>query len=196
MSENNNIYTPKNIDVKNTIITGIVNQRYNKNALDDVRNLLDSVKEKSTLSSPESLVGLCLWSRMMTMEQFTAKYENMTTVYKLVTDKGQKASKTKSVLEAYVDVPEITGMLPRPDFSKIQEYLKMKKQGESSSIFERVSKEAQKEFEKITYFPRFYKAFDSITSVYTNRPVEVKSLSTSGFNTEAIGIFVRVLDNN
>ena len=192
-----NIYTPQNIDVKNRIIDEIVNQRYNKSPYQTLKNYIKSIKEsKATSLSPKSLVGICLWTRMMSMEEFRAKYENMTTLFKHVTDMGQKTSKRKSVLEAYVHIPEITGMLPLPDFTKIDEYFKLKKQGKNSSRFETITKEAKQEFRKITYYPRFYKAMDAISGTYQGRAVEVESLSSSGFMTEAIGSFVRVLDNN
>lgn len=197
MTEDNNIYTPQNIDVKNRIIGDIINQRYNKTPYQTLRNYLSKIKENKALGiSPKNLVGICLWTRMMTMEEFKAKYENMTTLFKHVTDMGQKASSRKNVLEAYVHIPELTGMLPSPDFAKINEYFKLKKEGKNSSRFETITKEAKQEFRKITYYPRFYKAMDAISGAYQGRAVEVESLSSSGFITEAIGSFVRVLDNS
>ncbi|OUV99304.1 MAG: hypothetical protein CBD16_08380 [Betaproteobacteria bacterium TMED156] len=192
-----NIYTPQNIDVKNRIIDDIVNQRYNKSPYQTLKSYLKRIKEDKALGiSPKSLVGICLWTRMMTMQQFKSKYENMTTLFKHVTDLGQKTSKRKNVLEAYVHIPELTGMLPSPDFAKINEYFKLKKEGKNSSRFETISKEAKVEFRKITYYPRFYKAMDAISGTYQGRAVEVESLSSSGFATEAIGSFIRVLDNS
>jgi hypothetical protein len=191
-----NIYTPRNIDAKNRIVNDVVNQRYNNTALSKIRNYLARIKKNNTLSSPESLVGICLWSRMMPMQEFKAKYENMTTLFKLVTDQGQKTSNKKSVLEAYVHIPEITGMLPKPDITIIDEYFELKKEGKNSSRFETISKDAKKEFVKMTYYPRFYRAFDAISSGYQGKAVEVKSLSKSGFNTEAVGVFVKLLDNS
>ncbi len=186
-------YNIRNIDEKNRIISDVVNRRYNQGPLSRIQNILSQVKKNSILSSPESLVGVCLWSNRMTMASFKAKYENMTTLFREITQKGEKTKDTNTVLETYVHIPELTGMLPYPDFTIIEKYLRLRNEAKDSDQFEKTQKEVEKEFKKITYYPRFYKAFDSAPTVGIERPVEVKTLKSSGLNTDAIGVFIKSL---
>lgn len=191
-----------NIDAKNRIASSVINKRYNQSALDGIRSKLASVKDSEASKSAiedGQLAGVLLWERTFPFDIFKNKYENNITLYREITDKGNQGGPGYFVREAYVHIPEMTLMLPYPDFSIINEYfesvdnLKDQKDAMSDTHLEK-QKKCEKEFKKIIMYPRFYQVTTSALSTRDadyNSLCLVKSLNKNGLMTESVGKFMK-----
>lgn len=133
----------------------------------------------------------------MTIEKFRAKYENMITFYKEVTNNGEDLSSTSAVRECYVHIPEMTGMLPYPDFENIKKYYQAS-QGNLGGLdvedFNELKIKCRTEFEKILMYPRFYSITQGVSNKWSfNEPCIVKSLGETGMNSEVLGKFIKTV---
>lgn len=191
-----------NIDAKNRVVSDVVNRRYNRSALDDIRSRLSRIKESETYKSAiedGQLAGVLLWERTFTFLEFKAKYENNISFFREVTNKGESSG--DFVREAYVHIPEMTLMLPYPDFSIISEYLEVlskadsKEDTESDSFLE-ISEKCEKEFKKIIMYPKFYQVVSSVISPLNasyNSVCLVRSLNKNGLMTESVGKYIKTI---
>lgn len=193
-----------NIDAKNRVVSDVVNRRYNRSALDDIRSRLSRIKESETYKSAiedGQLAGVLLWERTFTFLEFKAKYENNISFFREVTNKGESSG--DFVREAYVHIPEMTLMLPYPDFSIISEYLKVLNEADSeedtkSDSFLDISEKCEKEFKKIIMYPKFYQVVSSVISPLNasyNSVCLVRSLNKNGLMTESVGKYIKTIVN-
>lgn len=189
-----------NIDAKNRVVSNVVNRRYNRSALDDIRSRLSRIKESETYKSAiedGQLAGVLLWERTFTFLEFKAKYENNISFFREVTNKGESSG--DFVREAYVHIPEMTLMLPYPDFSIISEYLKVLNEADSKSdSFLDISEKCEKEFKKIIMYPKFYQVVSSVISPLNasyNSVCLVRSLNKNGLMTESVGKYIKTIVN-
>ena len=196
MTKRKDIYTVDNIDAKNKIVSDIINQRYRFDPVDSIRHKLAAVKDMvASTGAPNQLVGIMLWSTFMSFEKFRIKYENMTSLYKEVTDNGSKIGPNNTVREAFVHIPEMTGMLPYPDFSIIKEYqLALRESVPPTDNFEQLRDKCYIEFDKILMYPRFYSVILGTNGEWAyNEPCIVESLGKTGMNSEVLGKFIKVV---
>lgn len=193
-----------NIDAKNRIVSDVVNRRYNRSALDDIRSRLSRIKESETYKSAiedGQLAGVLLWERTFTFLEFKAKYENNISFFREVTNKGESSG--DFVREAYVHIPEMTLMLPYPDFSIISEYIKVLTEAKSeedrkSDSFLDISEKCEKEFKKIIMYPKFYQVVSSVISPLNasyDSVCLVRSLNKNGLMTESVGKYIKTIVN-
>ena len=196
-----------NIDAKNRVVSNVVNRRYNRSALDDIRSRLSRIKESETYKSAiedGQLAGVLLWERTFTFLEFKAKYENNISFFREVTNKGESSG--DFVREAYVHIPEMTLMLPYPDFSIISEYLNalaaLNEPGSGadakSDSFLDISEKCEKEFKKIIMYPKFYQVVSSVISPLNasyNSVCLVRSLNKNGLMTESVGKYIKTIVN-
>lgn len=200
MAKRKDIYTVDNIDAKNRIISDIINNNhFRKSSLDKIKKTIDSFKEQLAIGeSPTELVGIALWSQFMPFEKFRIKYENMTTFYKEVTGNASDIGKDYTVREVYVHIPEMTGMLPYPDFSVISEYYSVIKNPDppNTDTFEELRTNCFNEFEKILMYPRFYTTVLGQNSSWRfNEPCLVKTLGPTGMPSEVVGKLIKILES-
>ena len=193
-----------NIDAKNRVVSNVVNRRYNRSALDDIRSRLSRIKESETYKSAiedGQLAGVLLWERTFTFLEFKAKYENNISFFREVTNKGESSG--DFVREAYVHIPEMTLMLPYPDFSIISEDIKVLNEEPSeedtkSDSFLDISEKCEKEFKKIIMYPKFYQVVSSVISPLNasyNSVCLVRSLNKNGLMTESVGKYIKTIVN-
>tara|TARA_B100000927_G_scaffold282683_1_gene269617 strand:+ start:1556 stop:2170 length:615 start_codon:yes stop_codon:yes gene_type:complete len=203
MAEDKQDVILSNIDAKNRIANEIINQRYNKHPLDVLKNRIQKIKEDEAVKGAVEdgqLVGIMLWSKVITFTQFRKKYENITSFYREITDKGSNSSDTEFVREVYVHIPEMTTMLPYPNFNVIDKYMNYFNPdvnfSQQTAKFKEAEKECEKEFRKIVMFPRFYEVVSApgrLPGSY-NQPCLVQSLSGNGLSTEGLGKFIKQID--
>lgn len=200
MSETTPPVIQENIDPKSRIISDVINNRYNKSSLNEIQVRLKSIKEqraKDEAVDDGELLGIALYSRTMPFEMFRKKYENNVSFYRQITDKNEKRKKTGFVREFYVHVPEITGMLPYPDFSIIEKHIDEIVSGaEPTDGFKVNQQKCEKELRKITMFPRFYECTTSAGGFLYNTICLVKSLRKEGVTSESLGKFLKIVDES
>ena len=193
-----------NIDAKNRTVSSVINQRYNQSALDAVRNRLSKIKEREAVRSAiedGQLAGILLWERTIPFTVFEAKYSNNISFYREITEKGKLGGPAFFVREAWVHIPEMTLMLPYPDFGIVNEYFQSLKSvknnvdANSDSHLE-LQKKCKKEFEKIIMYPKFFQVATSVLdplSVSYNSPCLVRSMNKNGLMTESVGKFIETI---
>lgn len=144
-------------------------------------------KEASTSKKSDKLYGIVLTSRAMPIVRFKEKYPEDTSFYKSVIQKNGKVIKPKKdsyIIKAHCYIPEVSGILPFPDYDLYNRYLclyngteePIRKENQTNSEYEkeyqeyrnRTEKEIQKiypklfkEFQKIVMHPVFYKYMES-----------------------------------
>tara|TARA_B100001094_G_C18183200_1_gene802161 strand:+ start:1054 stop:1656 length:603 start_codon:yes stop_codon:yes gene_type:complete len=187
-----------NIDPKSRIISDVINNRYNKSSLNEIQTRLNSIKEDRAADDAVDdgeLLGIALYSRTMPFEMFRKKYENNVSFYRQITDKNEKKKKSGFVREVYVHIPEISGMLPYPDFSIIGKHIEeIKSSSEPTDGFKVSQQKCEKELKKITMFPRFYECTTSAAGYIYNEICLVKSLRKEGVSSESLGKFLKIVD--
>ena len=137
------------------------------------------------------------------VEEFQKMYPKDTSFYKSVVQKDGKAinpKKDASIIRAYCYIPEISGVLPFPDLSKVQAFLEL---WNKSSMPTDVSKQEDymakrekdiikmypdlyKEFQKVVMHPMFYKYVESTVTISPMEFVTVKF--TEDFDTYHAGV--------
>lgn len=189
---------PPNIDPKSRIISDIFNHRYNKNVLSDVKTRLDQVKKTHAAQGAVDdgeLVGIALFFNYMNFAAFAKKYENNISFFREITSKGK--TKGDYVREVFVHIPEITGMLPYPNFVIINNYLINTREPTAANTGAQDATEiaCEKELKKITMFPRFYEIVNAAGHAIPtgNSACLVKSLRKEGLPSEVLGKFIKVL---
>jgi hypothetical protein len=191
---------PTNIDPKSRIISDIFNNRYNKNALSTVKHRLDEVKKtaaKDGAVNDGELVGVALFFNYLSLAIFKKKYENNISFFREIVSKGEGGTKS-FIREVFVHIPEITGMLPYPNFTVINTHMKevLDTDTRRSDDFITNQTACEKELKKITMFPRFYENVSSGGGsgfAAMDKLCLVKSLRKEGLPSEVLGKFIRVL---
>lgn len=90
----------------------------NRTAFDRIRSLLDEVKKRSNEEdSGGSFYGISLYTNKLTIRNFKQIFQNNEEFIKEVVraSGSTKIDKSGHFLEIFVEVPEITGLLPKPE---------------------------------------------------------------------------------
>ena len=90
----------------------------NRTAFDRIRSLLDEVKKRSNEEdSGGSFYGISLYTNKLTIRKFKEIFQNNEEFIKEVVraSGSTKIEKSGHFLEIFVEVPEITGLLPKPE---------------------------------------------------------------------------------
>lgn len=185
----------------------IFNRSQRVNTFDKIGSLLADVKSKHQSSEPDIYYGLILYSNKIDLEFLSDRYGTESRIYNdIIKQHTAKDSKSKGDLyECIVHIPEITGMLPWPDFTKIQPALLDPANFSSSASavvtvedFERMKQNYPKVFSeafpeviKLSLYPRFYYYSDKSGQPAMYNMCKVKFTSASP--TRGIGIFLEQL---
>ena len=99
-----------------------------QNVYDKMAALFQEVRAKHMegSSNGDDILGYCLYCHLLTVEQFKAQYKNNEPFIKEVVKSASKKDTAPSsyIMEVYVNVPEITGLLPEPKLEYIFGLLK------------------------------------------------------------------------
>lgn len=163
-------------------------------------------KQAATSKTSEEFMGIVLMTSpplAMSVEEFEKIYPKDTSFYKSIVQKDGKAinpKKDASIIRAYCYIPEVSGVLPFPDLSKVQAFLKLwnksamptdtKKQEEYMAKREKdiinMYPDLYKEFQKVVMHPIFYKYVESSATISPMEFVTVKF--TEDFDTYHAGV--------
>lgn len=166
--------TIRNVPVNSTDgkqIDSILNRGSNLHPMDRINSLFKEVKEKhsSIIDSSSEMIAYVLFHKKYESLEFTKIFGEKSSFTREVLDaSGHNKIKTSGWFgEVRVHIPELTGMLPYPDFKKILEFENLRdtspaNQEESDKLQKRQSKlkgfleSAAPELLKISLFPRMY----------------------------------------
>jgi hypothetical protein len=164
----------------------------NDPSVSPIQHLANSVKwirkkHASTSKTSAQFGGIVLSASDMSLDKFLKKYPADSSFYKSVMQKSGKVLEPKkdaSIVKVHCYIPEVSGILPFPDYKTYQKYLDLyagtgepiKQEGQKNDEFEKVEKEYSakrkkdmkeiypdlyKEFTKIIMHPVFYKYSES-----------------------------------
>ena len=154
-------------------------------------NSINWVKKNnaSNSKSKEKYIGICLYSQVMPISSFKKIYKQATSFYRSVVQINGKTIEAKadaSIIKSHCYIPEVSGILPFPDYKIYTDFMKLysqtdepiQKEGETEKAYgkryeeyyqalpkklESMYKPVSKEFEKIIMHPVFYKYSESET---------------------------------
>jgi hypothetical protein len=175
---------------------------------------IDWVRKKDATDSKkaEKFYGIVLASTAIPLAKFSEKYPEATSFYRSVIQKEGKVIKPKKdsyIIKAHCYVPEVSGILPFPEYETYNRYLCLYngtdqptlKDGQSQEQFQREYQEYRdktqkeivkiypklfKEFQKIVMHPLFYKYMESESQPTPYQFVGVKY--TKDFDTLHTGV--------
>lgn len=184
-----------NVPVDDRQVDEINNRDYSMKPLDKMSSYFESLRAKNKKIEKNEFFGYILWAQRMRIDKFQEIYDPSTDFYKEILN-ASNVTKVKpgSMFISYrVHVPEISGMLPFPNFSFWIKSEKLKDDAAMSDDeqkIEKMLKEAEglvkksiPEVLKVDLFPRMYSYTETSDIPYMGQFCKVKvadSLPTKG----------------
>lgn len=100
-----------------------------QNVYDRMAALFQEIRTKhmeGNASNKDDILGYCLYCHLLTVEEFKEQYKNNDPFIKevLVSSGNTDPSSSSYIMEVYINIPEITGLLPEPKLEYIFGLLK------------------------------------------------------------------------
>ena len=113
----------KNIDlIEGRFVDSVINNKFDLDVFDTINNLLTNIKENDSSTKVGEFYGFNFWTMERTLDYFDKYYNKDSKFYKEVmraNNSGDINQETGTIYECKVHIPEITGILPYPDITKI-----------------------------------------------------------------------------
>ena len=202
---------PKN-KIVNTNFTSKVKDKilnnYDQSPVDKLTGLLQKVKAQHQELKKGEYFGWCLFSTRRTVPEFAEMFPEDSAFFKELINLAGKNSASISghFVESRVQVPELTGMLPMPDFgiltnrTRLIENKKDAQRDEDSKKVEQVTEkikkseqDALKEVLKMNLYPRAY--YYSEDNSVTDRGRLCKIKFSDSLPTKGIAILLDEMDD-
>ena len=208
MNEKNRLVNTTSVDGK---VKDKVLNNYQQSPVDKLNALLQKVKAQHQELKKGEYFGWSLFSTRLTVEEFTSMYPGDSAFTKELINLAGKnsASLTGHFAETRIQVPELTGMLPMPDFGILtnrtmllneqksllsgQETRDENKIQQISNKLKKIEKDALKEVLKMNLYPRAY--YYSEDNSLTDRGRLCKVKFSDSLPTKGVAILLEELDD-
>lgn len=196
-------------DVEGKYVSRILNNDDQQDAFDRMKSFFDEVRASHQKIEKDEFYAFTLYSRKMTLTEFVSYYPAESPFFKeTINEKGSiSVNESATVVEARIHIPEISGMLPLPDWSiyaKRRQLLTKRatsqEKGSNPKDAEDVEKELKqatedwyKEILKISLFPKAYYYTEKGENLDWGRFCKVKF--SKSMPTKGVGIITQKLDD-
>ena len=187
------------------------NRDNSQDHIDKMTSYFQSIRAKNNKIEKDEFLGYVLFSHLIKIEKFEQIYDQSSEFFKelMYAQEIVEPRKDASIIQYRVHIPELTGMLPFPDFSNYAKYLKMTNElllidfntAEDEKRYERLLKESEelkKEFWpevlKLDLFPRFYQYTEKGSAHGPLPGLFCKVKMTNSLPTKGTGILLKVYD--
>lgn len=189
----------------------INNRDFSQNHIDKMTSYFQTIKAKNNKIEKDEFLGYVLFTNLITVKNFENIYDQSSAFFKelMYNEETVEPRKDASIIQYRVHIPEITGMLPFPDFSKYARYFRIMDEAwdldssvpEEKKKFDKMKKEAEllkeeffPELMKIDLFPKFYQ-YTEKSSAYGVLPgLFCKVKVTNTLPTKGSGFVLKVYD--
>lgn len=140
----------KNSTLQDGAKSSIKNRSTNQNIFDEISSLLAKVyKEDGEEKTAGDFYGYVIYDNRISVERFKELFRgNKKFISNVLTYAGESGTKLSgTVVEAYVDIPQVSDFLPRPNLNLLLEFIKATR-GEGADDVRQYLTRARQEFER------------------------------------------------
>ena len=189
-----------------------INNRENTvNHFDKMTSYFQSIKEKNNKIEKDEFLGYVLFSHLIKIGSFEKIYDQSSTFFKELMNASGKTSPRKdaSIIQYRVHVPELTGMLPFPNFQDYARAMRIEEEAydldtlnpEEKKKSDKMLKEVEElkknffpEILKLDLFPKFYQYTEGGSAAGPLPGIFCKVKLTNSLPTKGVGIVLEVFD--
>lgn len=136
-----------NATIQDVNKSSIKNRATNQNVFDEISSLLSKVySSESDSNTSGDFFGYVMYDNRLTVEQFKDLFQGSKTFMTKVL--GGATTNNGTVLELYVDIPQVSDFLPRPNLNLLLDFMKQTR-GEDSEKFRDFLTTARQEFDTL-----------------------------------------------